>query len=263
MPLLRTAFAMNPFPLLLLPFMASVRIGAALKAQALNFQSGSAVEPSPGRCLKFMHIPKTGGTAVADSGKKQGYNWADRDPWMLYYTYFVKKVPPLPCGPWHVPPDAMSPELVQYFSDCEVFCVVRHPVQRMISEWKETYNCGDPGFDSWVVATLDSARADRYAADCHLLPQVNFTRYSPANRGKHCQHTLKYEELKDQFESLMIDFNLPVRLNSTANTRVKEKCNFTVSREAQAQIAEFYAEDYAAFGYDPSYDNSVLNRVNH
>ena len=117
-------------------------------------QSKSSSPSSNKRRLEFVHITKTGGSAIEKIAAQHGIIWgachymnisevgcskADLDYKAPDYQSYVKT------SPWHTPPKILK---TQYstnqnpYTDADLFAVVRNPYDRVISE----YYCPWTGF---------------------------------------------------------------------------------------------------------------------
>ena len=127
-------------------------VGLNLPSTPLKFGS---------RCLKFIHIPKTAGSAVEIVGKRfkrAKITWGFSDRRFLRCTnqticvHTMEFMPRKCCGPkwpitkfscslWHYPPSA-DPLLATIYATCATFCVVRDPIRRFLSEYFWFQDCG-------------------------------------------------------------------------------------------------------------------------
>lgn len=198
------------------------------------------------RTLLFIHVPKTGGTALETFFRGIGFTgYFDPPTYMPVRAYL--KVPPA-----HYDYGALNRlfNLEAMYS----FAVVRHPVKRMISEYKwatekstgaETLAKMD--FGQYLRFMFDNYRRDENVAAGHFKPQVRFV-------GEKVTKIFKYEAgldniVRDVIRDVGLTHdNLP-RLPS-----VNSSSGRTVVPTASdlALIQEFYAEDFAAFGYGES-----------
>ena len=192
----------------------------------------------------FIHVPKTGGTAIETYFRAIGLmGYFDPPTYMPVRPYL--KVPPA-----HY--DYGVLKRLYNLDSLYSFAVVRHPVRRMVSEYKwamekstasETLSKMD--FGQYLRFMFDQFKRDDNVASGHFKPQVRFV-------GEKVSKIFKYEAgleniiahvLKDvglAFEGLV---RLPV-VNRTAERKVEP------SAEDIDLIREFYAEDFTAFSYN-------------
>lgn len=193
--------------------------------------------------LLFIHVPKTGGTAIEAHLRNIGFTgYFDPPTYMPVRPYL--KVPPA-----HYDYGYLNRlfDLDRLYS----FAVVRHPVKRMVSEYKwalERSTLAGPlagmGFSEFIRTMFDQYRRDENLASGHFKPQVRFV-------GEKVSKIFKYEAgldsiigrvLQDLGMTVTAQRALPV-VNKTSGRDV------TPSDSDIALIRDFYAEDFAAFGY--------------
>mmetsp|Transcript_14645 Transcript_14645/g.27506 ORF Transcript_14645/g.27506 Transcript_14645/m.27506 type:complete len:279 (+) Transcript_14645:130-966(+) len=221
-------------------------------------------------CLKFIHIPKTGGTSIETVLWNQS---AKLSPRTHSWGMFDSKLDCLHknvgnastgcqlqngyCAIWHIPP-AADVALLKSYQQCDTFCVVRNPLTRLMSEFRyETFSCDRDGFEKWATSVLDSAeRGVSMARDCHLIPQHHFVwaNGDPRKGPKTCSHVLRYENLTAEFNELMIQKNIPLVLDRYDQpidrpVRTCAEREFEPSAELANRVRAAFAADYALFGY--------------
>merc|ERR1719401_1566059 len=81
------------------------------------------------------------------------------------------------CAAWHFPLRADA-KLAQSYEGCDKFCIVRHPVDRMLSEYKWAHRaypakCNISDFKQWAENSLRPGQ-NPYRGDCHFVPQVEY-----------------------------------------------------------------------------------------
>ena len=144
-------------------------------------------------CLNFLHIPKTAGTTIEHLSptvllqKERGeQSWGAQDHLQNYCSrpgynprapkcYFESSKAVSGgawCSPWHVPP-SLDERLHEHYAECTTFCVVRHPAERLVSQFRHEGNaCNLDVFRRYVAQTLPKVIQHPFKFDCHFLPQV-------------------------------------------------------------------------------------------
>lgn len=177
--------------------------------------------------LIFIHIPKTAGTTIQQIGLENGYDWMHRE--LPNEVCF--------CNLHHIPPT----ERIK-LSHKPIFTVIRNPYSRIISHYR--YVCFNPtpeGLNEFIKEYLSSGWTT--VQDCHWVPQYKYTQYA--------DHILKYENLEEEFNNLMIKYNLPARMNRHMNIGNGQKLSIdNISSENIALINHNYREDFELGGYE-------------
>ena len=190
--------------------------------EATQRQLGGHWTRSPTACggerkeLKFIHITKTGGSAIEKLGRAHGLDWG-----MFHAEY----------GWWHGPFASKPTWLKQKY---HWFMVVRNPFDRLISE----FHCVYGGVGNRVH------QHDKVTFNSHLRKKMYMVLYHPRHilawvytmlglqdpnldrRGhwvqqyrsvdrEACVHILRFESLADDFNWLMKEYGL---LNETVTT---------------------------------------------
>ena len=195
------------------------------------------------RTLLFIHIPKTGGTAIETFFRGVGFKgYFDPPAYMPVRSYL--KVPPA-----HYDYGALTRlfNLDSLYS----FAIVRHPVQRMISQYKwsleksnKAEELAQSDFGQYLRFMLDQFKRDENVASGHFKPQVRFV-------GEKVSKIFKYEAGLDSIISqVMKDVGLTIdgqlRLPTVNNTSPRK---VIPTAGDIALIREAFAEDFTAFGY--------------
>mmetsp|Transcript_92453 Transcript_92453/g.245558 ORF Transcript_92453/g.245558 Transcript_92453/m.245558 type:complete len:282 (-) Transcript_92453:8-853(-) len=231
----------------------------AMKAKSghrLTHRGSMQLHGPRGKCLNFLHIPKTAGTSIELIGAKAGRSWGVTDTDMHCSKETLcgpKHVPQcccceMPdlmrtkCARWHVPP-SMDAKLAAHYEECETFCVVRDPLTRYRSEL--SWHGAHCATDSFTAYEVHQAEFHPYMLGCHMIPQVEFV---GRNGSRHCQHVLKLESLEQDFQTLMRKFGIKAEL---AVHMFDKACKAPLADDVRAAVKRYYAEDYAALGYRP------------
>jgi hypothetical protein len=194
----------------------------------------------------FIHVPKTGGTAIETYFRAIGLTgYFDPPTYMPVRPYL--KVPPA-----HYDYGVMN--RLYNLDGLYSFAVVRHPVRRMVSEYKwarekstASAMLAGMSFADYITFMFEQYSRDENIAAGHFKPQIRFV-------GDKVSKIFKYEAgleniighvLQDVGLKFEGQVKLPV-VNSTSGAKV-----VPTERDIEA-IREFYAEDFAAFGYEPT-----------
>lgn len=135
--------------------------------------------------LKFIHIPKTGGTSIEESAKKNNLLWGKYDTSLKGYKNI---------SPWHCPQE-ISPYC---------FCVVRNPFDRFISEFYNATsinNYNSEKLNDFIQIKIPQIKDNINIDDNHFLPQYMFT--------EKCHIIISFDNLQNNLNNLMKIFNLP------------------------------------------------------
>ena len=196
-----------------------------------------------GKQLKFIHITKCAGTCIESAGKHKGYLWGLFDD-----EYFVDGH-----KYWHYIFPNLNKETKEKY---DWFTVVRNPYTRILSE----YSCrwGGIGSDTSIVHTKQEMNnylieriQTRSMAGCHYTEQFKYLDPSTTI------HVLKFENLNEEFEQLMTQYNIEGIVLEKLNTH-KERMNTNVtyftlsdfSNELINLINTVYQKDFELFGYE-------------
>ena len=202
--------------------------------------------------LSFLHIPETAGSTI----ETLSIDWKKKRCGQGENGVVWKRA----CD-WHTPPRDIHPR-ERLYPSAQTFCVVRDPVDRLLSEYKfENRGSRDKLRDAararqWIqyhaghIARRrreDSALSARFPNRCHFLPQTCFL-WDAAGRCT-CRHVLRFESLEEDFDGLMRSHGLPMRLHHARNITHHVPSNLTraaVADEATVTaVREAYPDDSA------------------
>ena len=192
-----------------------------------------------GRRILFLHVPKTGGTAISAALQAAGEMRFDQ-PIRLGRQRFA---------PRHAPAGVVS----QIFDPAGfdlIFTVVRHPVARAISEYR--YQCRKSGlhmarvlgFDGWLRWSLARAQRDPGYRDNHFRPQIDYL--MPGCR------VFRYEDgLAAPLAMVSVLTGRDV-VGSLALTNASPQAAVQPSSRSHARLLAAYQSDYETLSYDPT-----------
>jgi len=192
-----------------------------------------------GQVIFFAHVPKTGGSSVEeylirrfgplsliDRNKQRGV----RGTGLIVPTTHLTAVDLAEL----IPPD------VAYS-----FTVVRDPVARLMSEYRYQTNVSwmsRLGFSTWLRVMLHAARTEPRLHENHIRPQNDLVP----------EGTVVFH-LENGFDAMTTQLD-KITGSSAPNIKVghwkpREHKEIPLKRQDAELISEFYAADYARFGY--------------
>lgn len=266
----------------------ALSIGAGALRIAADGTVSTGVDDKAGpRCLKYMHIPKTGGTSLesANLHLPQGHRAFDSfavpvyeaattwlpgsaaeifdmshanpeayAPWFTRLNHTWVKMPDgNVCHNIHTPP-AYDHRVAEYFSDnCTVFCAVREPLQRFLATYKfNRYGpCSVAGFENFVSFFMDFLKKQPFEHVCHWVPQVEFVygaKSREASTHQYCHRVLHQEHLNDEFAALMAEFGQDLKLKEYHNMFSSANCRIDLGAVSKATKNAVY--NYYRADYD-------------
>lgn len=225
--------------------------------------------------LAFVHIPKNGGSVIEDAGLAHGVRWGSNS-----YELQGRKLMPDGhiCSSYHVPINVLETQGPDYanlpYEGKEVFCVVRNPVERAVSEyiylldmpWGKTFStdqhtglfrhpaCSKEGLNTFVRTTLNLVRnGEPYIDDCHHLPQADFIWDSEGKQV--CKHIFRMESLSSTFNEFMAAFGSGIRLsdshlNHSSNAKCPGLSGADLDSSSLELLRSIYVDDFRLLGYD-------------
>lgn len=178
--------------------------------------------------LKFIHITKTGGTSIENTGNNSNIQWGRfHKEYGWWHEYFPKK----------------SKILKDKY---DWFTVVRNPYDRIVSEfyckftkikYKQTKD--KKTFNNLIQ---DKIRYRSNTGD-HWSEQYKYI------DSKYNIHIIKYENLVVEFNELMIKYNYKIELNQHDNQSKKYFSTNDLSRDTLDLINNIYNKDFELFNY--------------
>lgn len=191
--------------------------------------------------LKFIHITKSAGTSIENSAKAKNIEWGRFD---LYYQSIAKH------GEWWY-------KVITKNSNYDWFMVARNPYDRLLSEfhYESIENCDKKMFNDFIkekIMNLDLNKHYGYYIPqyLHLQDDVKI-------------HVLKFENIHKEFETLMEEYNLTIKLDNINNYIDKKFGIMDFDSESIKLINKVYNKDFKIFGYTKiytGYNSIILNK---
>lgn len=189
----------------------------------------------------FSHIPKTGGSSVAEIFNRHIFE-------RKLFSGVIE-----PCSLQHRHKtdqevlDVLSNEKIDY-----MFTVVRHPVDRMISEYHmrrmDRDKTGPEDFHQFVDHVFTQYKIFPYINDNHIRPQCEFI-----HNGMDVFKFGDWENLMNKLNQYYNfgDFKFPHMNRSTelftSSTYIKEEKKWEPSDKTMELIKQFYKNDFEYF----------------
>lgn len=181
----------------------------------------------------FIHIPKTGGSTISrELARHHQVTMNTNSVWPGYE-----------CTPQHLHAGPLT-ELLQSTELAYVFTVVRHPVDRIRSEynWNQRMRSIRMPFWLWLRTKLMQMRNSPYLDDNHLRPQEEFL----------CLDTDVFR-LEDGLDKVFRRLGEVTGADYAENPEARKVTDVAppaVSTADRNLIMKFYGNDFRRFGYD-------------
>lgn len=211
--------------------------------------------------LEFIHIPKTGGTTIENVAKENGVHWG-RFKHNKLQDARLDPPPKQVCTDtpyiWHVAPRHLNAD--NPYSKHDTFCVIRDPLERMVSEynwlWDSKHKNNKTTVDEneyftanklndWIKYHIDHQSHLTGGEGCHHQPQYNYVYDDNGNIT--CDYPLDFANLTQSFNALMDKHNelksikmLPTRRDNQSNHRLSVK---DISNENLVKLKRIYQKD--------------------
>lgn len=191
--------------------------------------------------LQFIHIPKNAGTTIENVANNNNIKWGKFNSDLRNHTNFKE------CTYWHTPPKYFNKG--SYYDSKDTFCVVRNPYSRIVSEYKYRFGkdktkLTKKALNEWIQNELVKlVNTNNFKYNCHLIPQYDYIYDN--NGNKTCKHILKSENLNDEFNNLMKDYDIDLQLKdekdnvSSGGLSVKD-----LDEKSKNIIYEIYKKDF-------------------
>uniref|UniRef100_A0A7S2RWM4 Carbohydrate sulfotransferase n=1 Tax=Rhizochromulina marina TaxID=1034831 RepID=A0A7S2RWM4_9STRA len=168
------------------------------------------------------------------------------------------------CNFWHIPPRFQRRRLWNP-GNVSLFCVVREPLDRALSEFKMRHKnaVGDvAAAEDFLVNLVKRYARNPASSDCHLVPQFLYIWGQEGRRT--CHHVIHYEDgLNAQLEALMAAYDIawpPSRgMNKISHHPPSSVSPSDIAPDIAALVRAVYWKDMCLLGYRP--DGSAMVRV--
>jgi hypothetical protein len=178
--------------------------------------------------LRFIHISKTGGQAIANAaGIQHGLYWGMYD------------------GEYGFGPMChrlLSHNKMKDPSQYEWFTVVRNPYDRMISEYNWMKSTID--INEYINNVISNVGTEECMKGAHYTEQWRYI-----EKG-FTIHVLHYENLEQEFDELMSKYGYKISLENRRNGKRNNATRKDLTLETIERINRIYEKDFKMFGYE-------------
>jgi hypothetical protein len=182
--------------------------------------------------LKFMHIPKTGGTSIEDAAFEKNIIWGRFD------VNFEKHNSP-DISAWHYPKN----------DGRFYFCVIRCPFDRLISQFyheNEVASYNATNLNIWIEKAIQKFIKDPNYEDNHFLQQIHF--------AKCCDIKISFDDLNENLNAVLKQYemrplSLPTKVGGIFQQQKREGAQFNrlsisdINEKNTDLINKIYSED--------------------
>ena len=205
--------------------------------------------------LKFVHISKCAGTVIEDLAKDKGIYWGRFDN-SLINENLLKKWRSIKSDIYHLSPTLFENNIynLDKSTNMKTFCVIREPYSRIVSEV----------FCNWIGILINNSNPTIIDYNNHISEYLylvetrfNLQHWWPqhkfiydADGNKIVDYVLRMDNLNQEFNDLMEEYNLPLQLNYKTNESNKMYGLKDIFINNLSKINKIYKKDFELFGSD-------------
>ena len=198
------------------------------------------------KTLNFIHITKNAGTTIEDLAKEKGILWGRFNDEYCKNINTTRNI----SDPWHNYFPSLDKSVRSKYN---WFLVVRNPYDRILSEFKYhvkmngNKNFTNKTFNEFIQNKIKEANntntnVGKYGG--HFAPQYKYL----TNDDK--IHILKFENLNQEFNDLMKQYNINLKLDEKHNVSNHKFTINDFNESTKKLIQEVYKKDFDLFNYE-------------
>ncbi len=188
--------------------------------------------------LKFIHITKNGGTSIENVGKIHNIKWG------MFHPEYSGSAGMYHQSRWHH--HTINPIIKHKY---DWFMVVRNPYDRVISEIHCKWGNAQSKNLSYISKDAFNKRIRKLINNRNYTQGGHWTEQWRYLDNDINIHILKFENLKDEFNTLMKSYNLSIELNNKDNSNTKIFTKKDLDPKTIQLIQTVYAKDFKLFNY--------------
>ena len=177
--------------------------------------------------LRFIHISKTGGMAIANNVLFQR-----RLKWGMYDSEY---------GTGKICHRLLTHNNMKDPSKYDWFTVVRNPYTRMVSEYNWVKR--DMGINEYLQQELSTVSTEDVMKGAHFTEQWRYL------EPGFTIHVIHYENMTEEFHSLIKRYGYYITLEKRTNVSVNNATLCDLTLETIELINRVYERDFTTFGY--------------
>jgi hypothetical protein len=200
--------------------------------------------------LEFIHIPKNAGTTIENIANDEGIKWGRFKP-----KFKETITDEINCTYWHTPPRHFDKKTSPYATD-ETFCVIRDPIERLISEYKYRFRDGHDSvgvyftpysLNKWIELVIQKDFHSNGKMNCHHIPQSQYV--FDDNGVRTCDNILRFNHINNDFTNLMKEHDLEhlkldTNHNSSSSHNQPKLTPDDITQENIQKIQSVYKDDF-------------------
>ena len=199
----------------------------------------------------FIHIPKNAGSAINKHFRDKYNILVGRHFFLKNRNKYKKIKKKYGISAYHIPPSYFEKDNNPYDNKV-LFCVVRNPYDRMVSEfkfynkfYKKNNNPSKENLNKFIKKIPKLIQGKKIKYDGHLLPQYKYLE----NINIKSENILKFENLDEDFNNFCSNNNLPIHKLSKSNRTISKLSVEDLDQESKDIIYKIYEKDFKDFGY--------------
>lgn len=220
------------------------------------------------RLLQFAHITKTAGTSIEVLAKSNGVLWGCENRALWSRLSQGSRHPNRTGDPWHLPVSFVEEQMLnELLESTDLFCVVRNPYERVVSEyychWGSQYvvdlskiNSDDiDSFNDNLLASLCRLKALRVAGSAQCLGHWQEQNLYFMKNGTYLmpkENVIRYEQIDVDLSGVLSRYGYsfgPMGQRVRVRSYPKKFSGNDLRQDVIAMVNELYQKDFVELGY--------------
>ncbi len=190
--------------------------------------------------LLFIHIPKTGGTYIEDLFRANNFQ--------VHFWKPKRLLPIEAISPQHYHATILA-SIFELETIDGIFASVRHPFDRLISEYRMREPDSQTPFEKWANENIDNASLNRTHLDNHLRPQSEFLLPNTHIFRQEDGFDTAFAGNLEQIMNLSLNHKSVPRRRDNRRWHSEHAHTLSVTDGLKSKIIDFYAADFDRLDY--------------